>query len=93
MDPWQVAELMAFMAQNRSLSLCKIIEVIAETTAALTPMGELLSKIPSQRVDTSSSKVFMIHLQRREKIHLIIIMLRTQDSSPNNCRRDLPSTS
>ncbi|KAJ8621043.1 hypothetical protein MRB53_029572 [Persea americana] len=53
----QVAELMAFMAQDRSLSFCKVVEVIAETTAPLTPMGELLSKIPSQRVDTSSLKV------------------------------------
>ncbi|KAH7833559.1 hypothetical protein Vadar_007588 [Vaccinium darrowii] len=47
----QVAELMAFMAKNPSLSYCKVIEVIAETTAPLTPMGELLEKIPSQRVE------------------------------------------
>ncbi|KAL2477194.1 protein TIC [Forsythia ovata] len=45
----QVAELMAFMAKNRSLSYCKVVEVIAETTAPLTPMGELLKQIPSQR--------------------------------------------
>lgn len=47
----QVAELMAFMVKNRSLSYCKVVEVVAETTAPLTPMGELLAKIPSQRVD------------------------------------------
>ncbi|KAA8545933.1 hypothetical protein F0562_020616 [Nyssa sinensis] len=47
----QVAELMAFMAKNRSLSYCKVVEVIAETTAPLIPMGELLPKIPSQRVE------------------------------------------
>ncbi|XP_059653951.1 protein TIC 62, chloroplastic [Cornus florida] len=47
----QVAELMAFMAKNRSLSYCKVVEVIAETTAPLTPMGELLVKIPSQRAE------------------------------------------
>ncbi|KAF8405152.1 hypothetical protein HHK36_010051 [Tetracentron sinense] len=52
----QVAELMAFMAKNRSLSYCKVVEVIAETTAPLTPMGELLAKIPPQRVDISSLK-------------------------------------
>ncbi|KAG9440888.1 hypothetical protein H6P81_021053 [Aristolochia fimbriata] len=49
----QVAELMTFMAKNRSLSFCKVVEVIAETSAPLTPMGDLLEKIPSQRVDTS----------------------------------------
>ncbi|KAB1207223.1 Protein TIC 62, chloroplastic [Morella rubra] len=52
----QVAELMAVMAKNRSLSYCKIVEVIAETTAPLTPMEELLAKIPSQRADISSPK-------------------------------------
>ncbi|KAL6012421.1 hypothetical protein ACLOJK_002909 [Asimina triloba] len=52
----QVAELMAFMAKNRSLSFCKIVEVIAETTAPLTPLGDLLVKIPSQREDTSLVK-------------------------------------
>ncbi|KAK3023008.1 hypothetical protein RJ639_045002 [Escallonia herrerae] len=52
----QVAELMAFMAKNRSLSYCKVVEVIAETTAPLTPMGELLAKIPSQRVDENPLK-------------------------------------
>ncbi|KAL0365474.1 UNVERIFIED_CONTAM: protein, chloroplastic [Sesamum angustifolium] len=45
----QVAELMAFMAKNRSLSYCKVVEVIAETTAPLTPLGDLIKKIPSQR--------------------------------------------
>ncbi|XP_018715350.2 protein TIC 62, chloroplastic isoform X2 [Eucalyptus grandis] len=45
----QVAELMAVMAKNSGLSYCKVVEVIAETTAPLTPMEELLAKIPSQR--------------------------------------------
>lgn len=40
---------MAFMAKNRKISYCKVVEVIAETTAPLLPMDELLSKIPSQR--------------------------------------------
>ncbi|CAA6657718.1 unnamed protein product [Spirodela intermedia] len=52
----QVAELIAFMAKNRSLSFCKVVEVIAETTAPLTPVGELLSRIPAQREDTSPPK-------------------------------------
>lgn len=45
----QVAELMAFMAKTRNLSLYKVVEVIAETTAPLTPMEVLLSKIPPER--------------------------------------------
>ncbi|KAJ9152888.1 hypothetical protein P3X46_026397 [Hevea brasiliensis] len=47
----QVAELMAVMAKNRGLSYCKVVEVIAETTAPQTPMEKLLEKIPSQRVE------------------------------------------
>jgi hypothetical protein len=53
----QVSELMAVMAKNRSLSYCKVVEVIAETTAPLTPMEELLAKIPSQRADIYPPKV------------------------------------
>ncbi|XP_076889976.1 protein TIC 62, chloroplastic-like isoform X2 [Bidens hawaiensis] len=45
----QVAELLAFMAKNPNLSYCKVVEVVAETTAPLTPMGDLLTKIPPQR--------------------------------------------
>ncbi|KAF3338362.1 Protein TIC 62 [Carex littledalei] len=45
----QVAELMACMAKNRKLSYCKVVEVIAETTAPLLPMEQLLSTIPNQR--------------------------------------------
>ncbi|XP_059296957.1 protein TIC 62, chloroplastic isoform X3 [Lycium ferocissimum] len=52
----QVAELMAVMAKNRSLSYCKVVEVIAETTAPLTPMEDLLAKIPPQRVEVSRTK-------------------------------------
>ncbi|KAL2927505.1 Protein TIC 62 chloroplastic [Bienertia sinuspersici] len=52
----QVAELLAFMAQNRKLSYCKIVEVVAETTAPLTPMAELLVKIPSKRENLQESE-------------------------------------
>lgn len=45
----QVAELMAVMVKNLELSYCKVVEVVAETTAPLTPMEELLAKIPSKR--------------------------------------------
>ncbi|XP_076920123.1 protein TIC 62, chloroplastic-like isoform X2 [Bidens hawaiensis] len=45
----QVAELLAFMAKNHNLSYCNVVEVVAETTAPLTPMGDLLTKIPPQR--------------------------------------------
>ncbi|XP_078170949.1 protein TIC 62, chloroplastic-like isoform X2 [Carex rostrata] len=45
----QVAELMACMAKNSKLSYCKVVEVIAETTAPLLPMEQLLSTIPNQR--------------------------------------------
>ncbi|KAL5704913.1 hypothetical protein ACHQM5_023273 [Ranunculus cassubicifolius] len=52
----QVAELMAFITKNRDVSYCKVVEVIAETTAPLKPFGELLSKIPSQRKYTPLPK-------------------------------------
>ncbi|EXB41556.1 hypothetical protein L484_013631 [Morus notabilis] len=52
----QVAELMACIAKNRDLSYCKVVEVIAQTTAPLTPMEELLKKIPSQRPVIFSQK-------------------------------------
>lgn len=52
-----MAELIACMAKNRDLSYCKVVEVIAETTAPLTPMEKLLEKIPSQRAGTFPPKV------------------------------------
>lgn len=42
----QVAELIACMADNRELSINKVVEVIAETTAPLLPIKELLTKVP-----------------------------------------------
>ncbi|XP_071726154.1 protein TIC 62, chloroplastic [Rutidosis leptorrhynchoides] len=52
----QVAELLAFMAKNPTLSYCKVVEVVAETTAPLTPIGDLLAKIPPQRAVPSQPK-------------------------------------
>ncbi|ESQ48005.1 hypothetical protein EUTSA_v10020309mg [Eutrema salsugineum] len=46
----QVAELLACMAKNPQLSFSKIVEVVAETTAPLTPIEKLLEKIPSKRL-------------------------------------------
>jgi hypothetical protein len=45
----QVAELIGCMAANRRAAYCKIVEVVAETTAPLLPMEQLLSTIPSKR--------------------------------------------
>ncbi|XP_021731640.1 protein TIC 62, chloroplastic-like [Chenopodium quinoa] len=53
----QVAELLAIMAQNQSLSYCKIVEVVAETTAPLTPMTDLLTKIPSKWEDLQKTEI------------------------------------
>ncbi|XP_059076017.1 protein TIC 62, chloroplastic isoform X2 [Cryptomeria japonica] len=41
----QVAELFACMADNTELSVNKVVEVIAETTAPLLPIKELLAKV------------------------------------------------
>nr|ABK24824.1 unknown [Picea sitchensis] len=46
----QVAELIACMTKNRELSMNKVIEVIAETTAPLLPMEELLASLSSANV-------------------------------------------
>lgn len=51
---------MASMAKNRGLSYCKVVEVIAETTAPLKPMEELLKKIPSQRSGFYSVEVSLL---------------------------------
>ncbi|CAN6209068.1 unnamed protein product [Urochloa humidicola] len=45
----QVAELIGCMAKNRRAAYCKVVEVVAETTAPLLPMEKLLSAIPSKR--------------------------------------------
>ncbi|XP_020961464.1 protein TIC 62, chloroplastic-like isoform X2 [Arachis ipaensis] len=50
------SELMAVMAKNPDLAYCKIVEVVTETTAPLTPTEELLAKISSQRPYISSPK-------------------------------------
>jgi hypothetical protein len=53
----QVAELIGFMANNRkAAAYCKVVEAIAETTAPLKPMDQLLSAIPSKRVPSHQLK-------------------------------------
>lgn len=61
---------MAVMAKNRDLSYCKIVEVIAETTAPLTPLEKLLPKIPSQRPYVYSPKVlpYVVHFKVYSKL-------------------------
>lgn len=54
----QVAELLACMAKNPQLSCSKIVEVVAETTAPLTPIEKLLEKIPSKRPYVPPPKVY-----------------------------------
>lgn len=45
----QVAELIGCIANHRRAAYCKVVEAVAETTAPLLPMEQLLSKIPSKR--------------------------------------------
>lgn len=66
---------MAFMAKNRKLSHCKVVEVIAETTAPLLPMGELLSRIPPQRADTLSIEVFGLTEKFLAFIYVLFVCL------------------
>ncbi|XP_042395646.1 protein TIC 62, chloroplastic-like isoform X2 [Zingiber officinale] len=53
----QVAELMPCMEENKNLSYCKVVEVIAETTTPLLPMEELLAKIKSDRQEKQKNRV------------------------------------
>jgi hypothetical protein len=43
----QVAELIGCVASNRTAACCKVLEVVAETTAPLLPMEELLAGVPA----------------------------------------------
>lgn len=43
----QIAELIASVAKNRTAAYCKVVEVVAETTAPLLPTEDLLAKVPS----------------------------------------------
>ena len=74
---------MAFMAKNRSLSYCKVIEVVAETTAPLTPMGELLGQIPSQHVEIKPLKASLYHFLpgQNEAIYLFSIFHKDESES------------
>ena len=58
----QVAELIGCMAKNRRAAYCKVVEVVAETTAPLLPMEQLLSAVPSKRV---SDRVLPFCCRRR----------------------------
>jgi uncharacterized protein YbjT (DUF2867 family) len=43
----QIAELIACVAKNRRAAYCKVVEVVAETTAPLLPTEDLLARVPS----------------------------------------------
>ncbi|KAM3276275.1 hypothetical protein ACQJBY_044575 [Aegilops geniculata] len=43
----QVAELIACVAKNRRAAYCKVVELVAETTAPLLPTEDLLARVPS----------------------------------------------
>lgn len=81
-NKFQVAELIAFMAKNRDSSYCKVVEVIAETTAPLTPMGELLAKIPSHRADLPPKVLFFFlpHKRRKKFIHEHLTCIKKLES-------------
>ncbi|MCO5578619.1 hypothetical protein L7F22_032463 [Adiantum nelumboides] len=52
----QVAELLASIVENPDVSVNKIVEAIAETTAPFRPIRELLEEIPSKDVSSPSLK-------------------------------------
>ncbi|GFS36229.1 NAD(P)-binding Rossmann-fold superfamily protein [Actinidia rufa] len=83
-------KLMAFMAKNRSLSYCKVVEVVAETTAPFTPMGELLRQIPSQRVEIKPLKKPLSTPVEKEPATEISIY---EDLEPPTSPSPTPSTS
>lgn len=51
--------MLACMAKNPQLSYSKIVEVVAETTAPLTPIEKLLEKIPPKRLYVPPPKVIL----------------------------------
>lgn len=63
------------MAKNRRLSFCKVVEVIAETTAPLLPMEELLAKIPSKRVGILLKPFLPVRQNRNNLIIWLICCL------------------
>lgn len=56
----QVAELIGCMAKNTKAAYCKVVEVIAETTAPPLPMEELLSRIPSDREPPAEDEELLV---------------------------------
>ncbi|KAI5066014.1 hypothetical protein GOP47_0018638 [Adiantum capillus-veneris] len=52
----QVAELLASIVENPDVSVNKIVEAIAETTAPLRPIKELLEEIPSKEISSSGAQ-------------------------------------
>ncbi|WVZ82182.1 hypothetical protein U9M48_029471 [Paspalum notatum var. saurae] len=53
----QVAELIGCVAKNRRAAYCKVVEAVAETTAPLLPMEQLLAAVPSKREPPAEEEV------------------------------------
>ncbi|KAH6556975.1 hypothetical protein KP509_1Z144700 [Ceratopteris richardii] len=61
----QVAELLASIVENPDVSVNKIIEAVAETTAPLRPIRELLEEIPSE--DIAAPKTLSTNVLKASK--------------------------
>lgn len=70
----QVAELIACMAKNRELCMNNVVEVIAETTALLLPMEELLASL------SSANGVSKFSSQEKELTEVVKSASETQSS-------------
>ncbi|KAH0847923.1 hypothetical protein HID58_091715 [Brassica napus] len=79
----QVAELLACMAKNPQLSCSKIVEVVAETTAPLTPIEKLLKRFLQNE-----------SVAARKRFHQFLLSLSSKNQLQPKCYEDLkPPTS
>jgi hypothetical protein len=74
----QVAELIASIVKNADISKDKIVEVVAETTAPLRPIRELLEEIPASGTPTAP-------IPRRENPPPIISLNQKEVKISNFC--------
>ncbi|KAM0869746.1 hypothetical protein ACQ4PT_040476 [Festuca glaucescens] len=101
----QIAELIACVAKNRSAAYCKVVEVVAETTAPLLPTEDLLAKVPSDPgrappppppapaapvTGTEAVKESLLHQQQRHQRHQL--QSRKQQSGHSRPTRVSEST-
>lgn len=74
----QVAELIASIVKNPDISKDKIVEVVAETTAPLRPIRELLEEIPASGTPTAP-------IPRRENPRPIVSLNQKEVKFSNFC--------